>query len=315
MQKNITASYGQSVDFSTEKSMSKKNIFIKLHTSFREEQLKELKGAPLSVFLALILHMDDDWETFVSNYTISKETGYSVRTVQKAKRNLEEWGYLKSKKEKVTEELIMKRYPNDEKKQEKLREKIGAYTSSTYRLFPEQDQSIGGGEPEGAREQNSPNPPGEKSSSRGDSQDNNDNQNIPENKPVDNSGVGEKSSARKKVHPKKNQSLNKSNPHVYIINNLKKKKYKKKKQNLDKIFSEMLDHIKTEIPKASFNTWFTSLYPHELDTENNILTMKAENSFISRWLEREYTDLITSCLYTMTGEVININIKPDKNIN
>lgn len=43
-------------------------------------QLRELKGAPLSVLVCRALHADEKGYTFVDNETISKETGYSEIT-------------------------------------------------------------------------------------------------------------------------------------------------------------------------------------------------------------------------------------------
>lgn len=134
--KSITVSFGREGRLNTNKDFSN-NIFIKLHTDFREEQLKELKGAKISVFICLALHMNEDGETFVSNKTIAKETGYSKKTVKNAKRDLVEKGYLHVKEEKWTQELIDKRFPKNKELREKYKEKIGQFATNTYSLFPE----------------------------------------------------------------------------------------------------------------------------------------------------------------------------------
>jgi hypothetical protein len=55
-----------------------KELLVK--KSLRNGKLRELKGAPLSVLVCRALHADERGYTFVSNKTISKETGYSEIT-------------------------------------------------------------------------------------------------------------------------------------------------------------------------------------------------------------------------------------------
>lgn len=136
MKSNITVAFGQEGRLNRNKEFSK-TVFIKLYTDFREEQLKELKGAKLSVFMCLVLYMDDNGECFVSNKTLANKTGYSERSVKTAKKQLVDKGYLHVTKEKWTEELIQERYPNNKEKKQGLQEKIGQFASNTYSLFPE----------------------------------------------------------------------------------------------------------------------------------------------------------------------------------
>jgi hypothetical protein len=75
----ITLAFGKEIQLTKDKKTGKE-IFVKLSVAFRDEQLRELKGAPLSVLICRALHADERGYTFVSNKTISKETGYSEIT-------------------------------------------------------------------------------------------------------------------------------------------------------------------------------------------------------------------------------------------
>lgn len=55
------------------------DFYIKLKLAFRRKALRELKGAPLSVFLCLALHMDKDGVAYPGIETIMNETGYTGR--------------------------------------------------------------------------------------------------------------------------------------------------------------------------------------------------------------------------------------------
>ena len=60
------------------------DIYIKLKTSFRERALRRLKGAKLSVFMCLILHMDRDGTAAPGIERIMRETGHARGTVCRA---------------------------------------------------------------------------------------------------------------------------------------------------------------------------------------------------------------------------------------
>ena len=60
------------------------DIYIKLKTSFRERALRRLKGAKLSVFMSLILHMDAGGITAPGIERIMRETGHARGTVCRA---------------------------------------------------------------------------------------------------------------------------------------------------------------------------------------------------------------------------------------
>ena len=68
--------------------------FVKFSVAFREQQLLQLKGAPLSVFICLALHIAEDGSCFPSVSLICKETGYNRDTVFDALKKLEFMGYI-----------------------------------------------------------------------------------------------------------------------------------------------------------------------------------------------------------------------------
>ena len=60
------------------------DIYIKLKTSFRDRALRRLKGAKLSVFMSLALHMDADGTSAPGIKRIMRETGHARGTVCRA---------------------------------------------------------------------------------------------------------------------------------------------------------------------------------------------------------------------------------------
>jgi hypothetical protein len=65
------------------------DYYIKLKLAFRKSALSTLKGAPLSVFLCLALHMNNCGTACVGIEALMKETGYSRRPVCAALDELE----------------------------------------------------------------------------------------------------------------------------------------------------------------------------------------------------------------------------------
>jgi DNA-binding MarR family transcriptional regulator len=94
----------------------KKTTYVKFSVTFREKQLRQLKGAPLAVFICLALHIQEDGTCFPSVSLISRETGYNKDTVFKALKRLELRGYIARQQEK-------------DKKTRRFR-------SNVYQLFP-----------------------------------------------------------------------------------------------------------------------------------------------------------------------------------
>ena len=92
------------------------NIFVKFSVKFRELQLAQLKGPPLSVFICLALHIAENGSCFPSVSLICQETGFNRDTVFKALRKLEFMGYIAKeegdqidpvKGTRVTKEMIL----------------------------------------------------------------------------------------------------------------------------------------------------------------------------------------------------------------
>lgn len=77
--KEITIAFGNQTAL-TKNYKTQKEIFIKIAPAFREKQLRELKGALLSVFICYALHGDEYGYTWADDKTIKKETGYTITT-------------------------------------------------------------------------------------------------------------------------------------------------------------------------------------------------------------------------------------------
>ncbi|NKQ38565.1 MAG: hypothetical protein HF967_03665 [Methanosarcinales archaeon] len=93
MKKEITIAYGKEIQLTT---IGKKNkqVFLKFSPAFKNKQLKELKGASLSVFLCYALHSNDEGYCWIDSLLVEKETGYSKKAIIKARQFLKEKGYL-----------------------------------------------------------------------------------------------------------------------------------------------------------------------------------------------------------------------------
>lgn len=111
--KEITIVYGREIRLTT---VGKKNkeVFLKISPAFKNKQLRELKGAPLSVFICYALHSDDEGYSYPDDKLIKKETGYSITT--EIRQKLIKAGYLY---------------------QERLRNKEGQVKDYIYRIFQE----------------------------------------------------------------------------------------------------------------------------------------------------------------------------------
>ena len=94
----------------------KKKTYVKFSVSFREQQLAQLRGAGLAVFVCLALHIEEDGSCFPSISLISKETGYNRDTIFKTLRKLEFMGYIARK--------------------QKTDAKTKKFRSNVYQLFP-----------------------------------------------------------------------------------------------------------------------------------------------------------------------------------
>jgi hypothetical protein len=76
--------------FKVEKSLG----WIKFSAEFRKNMLAQLKGAPLSVFMCICLHLNENGESFPGIDLIAKETGYKRLAVIRAIKKLENMGGL-----------------------------------------------------------------------------------------------------------------------------------------------------------------------------------------------------------------------------
>jgi len=110
-EKEITIAYGNEIQLTTTGEKNKQ-VFLKISPAFRDKQLKELKGATLSVFICYALHSDENGYTWVNDKTIKKETGYSITS--EVRQKLIKLGYLY---------------------QERLYDKKGRFRDWIYRIF------------------------------------------------------------------------------------------------------------------------------------------------------------------------------------
>ena len=74
------------------------DVYVKMKVAFRQKALRLLKGAKLSCFLCLGLHIDEKAECYPSIDTIVRETGYSRATVCSALEELVELGFIEKKR-------------------------------------------------------------------------------------------------------------------------------------------------------------------------------------------------------------------------
>jgi len=72
----------------------KSEVHVRFAAKFRDLQLLQLKGPPLSVFMCLALHIGEEGRSFPSVGLICKETGYNRDTVFAALKKLELMGYI-----------------------------------------------------------------------------------------------------------------------------------------------------------------------------------------------------------------------------
>lgn len=69
-------------------------VWVKITASFRNKHLRNLKGSRLSVWLCIVLHINEKNDSHPSIETICRETGYSNREVIDCIRELEGGKYL-----------------------------------------------------------------------------------------------------------------------------------------------------------------------------------------------------------------------------
>jgi DNA-binding transcriptional ArsR family regulator len=75
-------------------------VYVKIKVAFRQKALRLLKGAKLSCFICIGLHIDEKGECYPSIDTIVRETGYSRPTVCSALDELVELGFIEKTRRK-----------------------------------------------------------------------------------------------------------------------------------------------------------------------------------------------------------------------
>ena len=73
---------------------SRSQVSVQLSVHFRDQQLRQLKGPILAVFLAIALHIDERGRAWPSIKLIAKETGFNKDTVCKGLQALERMGFI-----------------------------------------------------------------------------------------------------------------------------------------------------------------------------------------------------------------------------
>ena len=94
----------------------RQRVAVQFSVSFREKQLRQLKGPILAVFICIALHINEEGRSWPSIALIAKQTGYNKDTVLKCLKGLEFMGFISrvQSKDKST----------------------GKFRSNVYQLFP-----------------------------------------------------------------------------------------------------------------------------------------------------------------------------------
>lgn len=71
-------------------------------------------------------------------------------------------------------------------------------------------------------------------------------------------------------------------------------------EELNHIWQETLNIIKSQVSNPSFNTWFGDTNPLKI-TEDQQLLIKVPNNFIKEWLEQRYTNQIEDIIHNLTN--------------
>jgi chromosomal replication initiator protein len=75
-------------------------------------------------------------------------------------------------------------------------------------------------------------------------------------------------------------------------------------ENISDLWNKALEEIRKKISKPSYETWLKSTKAHSLQGDTLIIT--APNEFARDWLEGRYSQLISSVIYDITGEELEI---------
>ncbi len=77
-------------------------------------------------------------------------------------------------------------------------------------------------------------------------------------------------------------------------------------EELNKVWEETLDIIKSQLNLPTFNMWFINTRPLELDDEKFVLS--APNKFAKEWLESRYLSLISGSLHEVIGQEVSVSL-------
>ncbi|MGG0717575.1 chromosomal replication initiator protein DnaA [Robertmurraya massiliosenegalensis] len=75
-------------------------------------------------------------------------------------------------------------------------------------------------------------------------------------------------------------------------------------ENIADLWNNALSSIEKKISKPSYDTWLKSTTAHSL--KKDTLTVTAPNEFARDWLEERYSELISSILFEITGEELDV---------
>ncbi|HEY4687361.1 MAG TPA: chromosomal replication initiator protein DnaA [Candidatus Subteraquimicrobiales bacterium] len=81
---------------------------------------------------------------------------------------------------------------------------------------------------------------------------------------------------------------------------------------LDLIWKETLDFVKTKLNAPTFKTWFENTAP--LTIYENTFLVSAPNSFTKEWLEKRYALLLGQALHKVTGEEMRVKFTTQEKI-
>lgn len=81
--------------------------------------------------------------------------------------------------------------------------------------------------------------------------------------------------------------------------------------NIDKIWSDVLDIVRGELNTPSFKTWFEHTSPVEL-TQDGVFVVGVQNEFARTWLEERYAQRLSAALRQVVGSDMSIQIVVDQ---
>jgi len=82
---------------------------------------------------------------------------------------------------------------------------------------------------------------------------------------------------------------------------------------LDSLWEKILEILKDEIPRSSFETWLLST--RLSDFTNNTLTITVSNDFIKEWIENRYAPLIKSIIQNYLNKPVTLTFTVEAPLN